>query len=80
MDVFDAIKGRRSCRNFLPDPVKEADMDKILEAGGFDPEKDVFMATGGSLNASGVGDGWAPCTALGIYRDLEPGAEGENLF
>jgi len=37
MDLFDAIKGRRSCRNFLPDPVKEADLETILEAGTWAP-------------------------------------------
>lgn len=37
MDVFEAIRGRRSCRNFLPDPVKEKDLEKILEAGTWAP-------------------------------------------
>ncbi len=32
MDVFDAIKGRRSVREFRPEPVKEGDLRKILEA------------------------------------------------
>ena len=32
MDVFEAIKGRRSVREFRPDPVKEGDLKKILEA------------------------------------------------
>jgi nitroreductase len=33
MDVFDAIKGRRSVREFKPDPVDDKDLEKILEAG-----------------------------------------------
>ncbi|MGC8816290.1 MAG: nitroreductase family protein [Candidatus Hadarchaeum sp.] len=33
MDVFEAIKGRRSIRSFKPDPVSDADLEKILEAG-----------------------------------------------
>ncbi|MEM3420845.1 MAG: nitroreductase family protein [Candidatus Hadarchaeum sp.] len=33
MDVFEAIKGRRSIRGFIPEPIKNADLDKILEAG-----------------------------------------------
>lgn len=37
MDLFEAIRGRRSCRNFLPDPVKEADLERILEAGTWAP-------------------------------------------
>jgi 5,6-dimethylbenzimidazole synthase len=37
MDLFEAIKGRRSCRNFLPDPVKEKDLHKVLEAGSWAP-------------------------------------------
>ena len=37
MDVFEAIKGRRSCRNFLPDPVPEIDLEKILKAGTWAP-------------------------------------------
>jgi nitroreductase len=37
MDLFEAIKGRRSCRNFSPDPVPEDDLGKILEAGTWAP-------------------------------------------
>jgi nitroreductase len=33
MDVFDAIKGRRSVREFKPDPVDDKNLEKILEAG-----------------------------------------------
>ncbi len=32
MDVFEAIKGRRSVRAFKPAPLKDADLQKILEA------------------------------------------------
>lgn len=37
MDVFTAIKERRSCRNFSPDPVSEETIEKILEAGMWAP-------------------------------------------
>ena len=37
MDVFEAIKGRRSIRAFEPKPVDEKDLKKILEAGMFAP-------------------------------------------
>ena len=37
MDVFEAIRGRRSCRNFQPDPVTEQDLHRILEAGAWAP-------------------------------------------
>jgi 5,6-dimethylbenzimidazole synthase len=37
MDVFTAIKERRSCRKFHPDPVSGADIEKILEAGNWAP-------------------------------------------
>jgi 5,6-dimethylbenzimidazole synthase len=37
MDLFEAIRSRRSCRNFLPDPVKDADLERILEAGTWAP-------------------------------------------
>jgi 5,6-dimethylbenzimidazole synthase len=37
MDVFTAIKERRSCRKFHPDPVSDADIEKILEAGNWAP-------------------------------------------
>lgn len=37
MDLFTAIKERRSCRNFLPDPVDEATIEKILEAATWAP-------------------------------------------
>jgi 5,6-dimethylbenzimidazole synthase len=32
MDIFSVIKERRSCRSFLPDPVPESDVDKLIEA------------------------------------------------
>ncbi len=37
MDIFTAIKERRSCRNFLPDPVSNEALEKILEAGTWAP-------------------------------------------
>jgi nitroreductase len=37
MDVFTAIKERRSCRQFLPDAVSEENIEKILEAGNWAP-------------------------------------------
>lgn len=37
MDVFEAIKGRRSVRRFKPDPVKAEDLKKILGAGRWAP-------------------------------------------
>lgn len=37
MDIFEAIKGRRSCRNFLSDQIKESDLESILEAGTWAP-------------------------------------------
>ena len=32
MDVFEAIKGRRSIRAYMPDPIPNKDLKKILEA------------------------------------------------
>ncbi len=37
MDVFTAIKERRSCRKFHPEAVSDADIEKILEAGNWAP-------------------------------------------
>ncbi|MFH1350733.1 MAG: nitroreductase family protein [Pseudomonadota bacterium] len=37
MDVFTAIKERRSCRNFLPDPISDETIEKILEAAVWAP-------------------------------------------
>jgi nitroreductase len=37
MDLFTAIKGRRSCRNFSPDPIGEETIEKILEAAIWAP-------------------------------------------
>jgi nitroreductase len=37
MDVFEAIKGRRSVREFEPTPIKEADLQKILDAARWAP-------------------------------------------
>jgi nitroreductase len=37
MDVFSAMKERRSCREFLPEPVGEDAIEKILEAAIWAP-------------------------------------------
>ncbi len=37
MDVFTAIKERRSCRKFLPEPVDGKLIERILEAGNWAP-------------------------------------------
>jgi nitroreductase len=37
MDLLEAIRGRRSIREFKPDPVKEEDLKRILEAGRWAP-------------------------------------------
>ena len=37
MDVFEAIKGRRSVRSFKPDEVSEKDLRRILEAAHWAP-------------------------------------------
>ncbi|UCE33523.1 MAG: nitroreductase family protein [Deltaproteobacteria bacterium] len=37
MDVFTAIKERRSCRDFLPEPVSEDIIERILEAAIWAP-------------------------------------------
>jgi nitroreductase len=33
METWDAIRARRNVRSYLPDPVAEADLDRIAEAG-----------------------------------------------
>jgi 5,6-dimethylbenzimidazole synthase len=37
LEVFEAIRGRRSCRKFSPEPIAEPDLDLILEAGTWAP-------------------------------------------
>jgi nitroreductase len=37
MDIFTTIKERRSCRNFLPEPVSDEIIGKILEAAVWAP-------------------------------------------
>jgi len=37
MDIFKAIKERRSCRNFLPESINEEVIEKILEAATWAP-------------------------------------------
>jgi len=37
MDLLEAIKGRRSVREFKPDPVEDEDLKRILEAGRWAP-------------------------------------------
>jgi len=33
MDAWDAIRARRNARRYLPDPIADADLDRIAEAG-----------------------------------------------
>jgi 5,6-dimethylbenzimidazole synthase len=37
MDLFAAMQGRRSCRNYSPEPIDEELIEKILEAGTWAP-------------------------------------------
>jgi len=37
MDIFTAIKERRSCRNFLPEPIEDKVIEQILEAATWAP-------------------------------------------
>jgi len=37
MDVFEAMKERRSCRDFLPDPVDDDIIEKLIEAASWAP-------------------------------------------
>ncbi len=37
MDLFTAMKERRSCRNFLSEPVEDATIEKLLEAATWAP-------------------------------------------
>jgi nitroreductase len=37
MDLLEAIKNRRSCRNYLPEPIDEMIIESILEAGMWAP-------------------------------------------
>ena len=37
MELFDAIKNRRSCRNYLPEAIDDAVVESILEAGMWAP-------------------------------------------
>lgn len=36
-DFFEVVKGRRSVREFTPEPVSASDLEKILEAGRWAP-------------------------------------------
>ena len=33
METWDAIRARRNVRTYLPDPVSDADLNRIAEAG-----------------------------------------------
>jgi nitroreductase len=37
MDVFEAIRGRRSVRRYREDPVEPADLDRLIDAGVWAP-------------------------------------------
>ncbi len=37
MDLFDALKGRRSCRNYSPEPIPDEVIGQVLEAAAWAP-------------------------------------------
>lgn len=37
MDLFNVLKERRSCRNFLPEPIAETTIERLLEAATWAP-------------------------------------------
>ena len=43
MDLIEAIKERRSCRSYSPDPVDESVIEQILEAGAWAPSPANFQ-------------------------------------
>ena len=72
MDVFDAIKTRRSIRKYKPDPVNDEDLQKIIEAARWAPswgntqcwrfivvrDADIKASIGDTLYKVRFEDGW----------------------
>lgn len=72
MDVFEAIKTRRSIRKYKPDPVTDADLQKVLEAAHWAPswantqcwrfvvvrDPDIRKQVAGTLMKVQFGDDW----------------------
>jgi len=42
METWDAIRARRNVRQYRPDPVSEADLDRIVEAARRAPSASTF--------------------------------------
>jgi nitroreductase len=72
MDIFTAIKTRRSIRKYKPDPVSDEDLQKILEAAHWAPswantqcwcfivvrDPEIKAQVAGTLTRVQVGDDW----------------------
>ena len=72
MDVFEAIKTRRSIRKYKPDPITDADLQKVLEAAHWAPSwantqcwrfvvvrnPDIKKQVAGTLMKVQLGDDW----------------------
>lgn len=67
MDVLTALRSRRSCRAFLPDPVPRAMLEQILDAGRWAP-------SGGNLQP------WRVIAVAGEERNEIVRIAGEALF
>jgi nitroreductase len=67
MDILDALRERRSCRSFRPDPVPRATLEAILEAARWAP-------SGGNLQP------WRVIALAGHARDEVVRIAGEALF
>ena len=66
-DILSALRARRSCRAFLPDPVPRAVLEEILDAARWAP-------SGGNLQP------WRVIAVAGAARDEVVRVAGEALF
>ena len=48
MEVMEALKGRQSVKSYLPTPVEEEKLQKVLEAGRLAPSSYDRAGSGGS--------------------------------
>ncbi len=82
MDVFEAIKSRRSIRKYKPDPVSDDDLQKVLEAAHWAPSwantqcwrfivvrsPEIKQKVAGTLNRVQIGDDFLKNAATEAIR------------
>jgi nitroreductase len=75
-DFFDVVLGQRACREFLPDPVPDADLERMLDAATHAPSAEnrqpwVFVVVTDPARRGAITDAMAQAWAAAGAQDAE---------